>query len=1095
MKPANLTETKKSRGAARVKMLIRAHLYWFQGFPVLENGSLSWCCPFSTEPDKRIVNITVKHISKAARTINELQREYPKALPQVVGNVTAWARQSKQYLDHVKELFEFLRSTDGNTVFSLFDVDRTYGQSLTKIQYSRHDDLNLIFSALSWLYFTQRESIKPAFHFFSNSSSELTTISEKNLVTAIELINLGVVEPGRVDDLVRLVANFDDVAVATIGVNHYVRPFSTIKITTKKLNKKDLSDREKPSVMKSDVVFEFVDWLFRLKSNKRRRALQLLNILDLNGYIGEWNRWWNRANPLIKKITNNAKYLTEQKYEAVHSLQDDLARLLNTTPSELNLEYLFASIRYVSSSDELGPSALNIITACSELPTKQPQASKMLCHIHLIHHDYEQDVRLLSAYFDALAKYFRKCTNPKRLEPWENLDRFYSTPESGLLETLDKRKAPIFFNVLYELNDSVFRSVSSDELAPLAFFVAEGIKNEKVVKFSAHLLEAELLSDVDEIVAKVFASLDVDGVAAEKLVRLYRNTDSNLRDEHILSVCLKVFIDNNQIDLFKEIIDLDMFKGMVHSCYQMYVIQKIDGVERVPSIKPVIAKYDEWIGVYPEELKSTLVELNGLVDNAESKANKISSKIWRPKHLLLAELDTIRSQLDRIPESQRANLEKRANNFQSRVNNHKPITPPEVSKIKEKVTHLIAVQRLQLWKDKIYQQFKECWAKYFGFDPLNGPDWLYSDDMVAKLLPIVDLDKGPRNLAIRIIKNRGDKPPWDFRSEAKNIQFREKIKAKRIDIDKWVDGIGSRTYQACKTTQIHIDISKDPLDTINMGGHFKTCLSPGNFNFFSVFANIADINKQVLYGKNDAGKVIGRVLVGMTDSGGIKVFHRYSHDRNDKFDEFVLEYINEWAREIGAILVQSGKIQKLVAPDWYDDGSINIDSGIKCLEAESSLRNSIPSMPSKEILSELKRQLAPLPINELTFPMIIQLEEIQGKHELVSDLVGIAKNIVHLDENTIVQLFKLSLSHDCGEYCFNFFNKVLKRVLDHQAINNYWVDEELALGIVQYDPVGILRIFNKVRRSKNFYLSTALKSSAIEALIALGRPKCVFRSS
>ena len=235
MKPVNLAETKKSRGTARVKMLIRAHLFWFQGFPVLENGSLLWCCPFSTESDKRIVNITFKHISKAARTINELQREYPKALPEVVGNVTDWAAQSKQYLDHVKKLFEFIHSRDGNTVFNLFDVDSDYGRSLTKIQSPKHDGLNLIFSALSWLYFTQRESIKPAFQFISSRSSELIPISEKSLLTAIQLIDLGVTEPGRVDSLVRLVANLDDVALATTGVKHYVQPFSTINVTKKKI--------------------------------------------------------------------------------------------------------------------------------------------------------------------------------------------------------------------------------------------------------------------------------------------------------------------------------------------------------------------------------------------------------------------------------------------------------------------------------------------------------------------------------------------------------------------------------------------------------------------------------------------------------------------------------------------------------------------------------------------------------------------------------------------------------------------------------------------------------------------------------------------
>ena len=77
------------------------------------------------------------------------------------------------------------------------------------------------------------------------------------MVTAIELIDLGVTEPRRVDNLVRLVANLDDVAVATVGVKNYVQPFTTIKVTTKKSKKKDLSDRERPAGMKPGVVFEW----------------------------------------------------------------------------------------------------------------------------------------------------------------------------------------------------------------------------------------------------------------------------------------------------------------------------------------------------------------------------------------------------------------------------------------------------------------------------------------------------------------------------------------------------------------------------------------------------------------------------------------------------------------------------------------------------------------------------------------------------------------------------------------------------------------------------------------------------------------------
>lgn len=1093
MKPADLKDTKKSRGTARVKMLMRAHLFWLQGYPSLEDGTLMWCSPLSSDSEKRKIEVSDKKLSKAVRTINELQREYPKALPEVVGDVAEWTGRAKAYLEYVKELYDFLNTDKGGEIFSLFDRDSTYRTDLLKSGYVRSGGTQTLVTAISWLHYVQREPVIPSLRCIMRYTGELTSIADNSVSAAVELIHLSCLEPGRLQDLMWLVADFDRAVVVTVGVDAYVRPFSTAKFTksnkSNKSHKKEFASRQNLPSVKINIVFDFLDWLVHAKNDQRKLALQLFNGIKLKDYFTEWQAWWVLADPIIKKITTNIKYISEQKYQTVYRMQGDLSRLLDRTPGEYNLKHVLDSVRSLASSTKLGSAALKNINICSGANAGYPHALALLGHISQTNHEYGQDIKLLVVYFEALAEFYKKYSKPKNIAPWLNLDRFYSTPESDLLDILDRQKAPVFFDVLHQVNVTAFRSVTSDELPPLAYCVASGVEIDRAIEVGGYLLNAGLLSELDETVAKICAALNADGVYAEKLVKLYRSTDSGLRDEHILEVCFKVFRRNNQLDLFKEIVDLNMFDRMVHTCYQLFVIQKIAGVDNIPSVVLKNARYDDWVDLYPEAIWPLVCELNGIIDSAESRVSKLVSKVWWPKSLLSKELAENKSRLGRVSEQQRPNLAKRIANFQGRLEKHKGITLEQSLKINEKLTHLVATERLNLWANTIYQQFKECWAKYFGFMPSDAPEWLYQDDMITQLLPIVDLEKGPRKLAIRIIKARGGSPPWNFEEEAGNVRFLDRISDQGIDVNKWVEGIGPRSYRTNASAQLHIYLSKDPLETINMGGHFKTCLSPGNFNFFSVFANIADINKHVIFAKNDLGKVVGRVLIGMTDGAGIKVFHRYFHDKHDRFEERVMEYINEWAQELGVILVREGGIQKLVAPDWYDDGAIDIDSGIDCFQDGSELRRNLSSMPSQQILAEITRQLAPLPINELTFPMIIQLDEIQGHGELISELITIAKKIERIDETTIVQLFMLSLANGCGEYCYSLFSKVLMRILQKQAIRGYWLDERLFSGLVQYDAVGILRVFNTVRRSKHFYMTPPLKAAAVEALQKLGRPK------
>jgi len=81
MKPENIKIINRSKGEARVKTMIRAHLYWLSGFPYKIDETVYWCCPALSELDKHRVSVTPKMISKAHRIINELRRDYPVALP------------------------------------------------------------------------------------------------------------------------------------------------------------------------------------------------------------------------------------------------------------------------------------------------------------------------------------------------------------------------------------------------------------------------------------------------------------------------------------------------------------------------------------------------------------------------------------------------------------------------------------------------------------------------------------------------------------------------------------------------------------------------------------------------------------------------------------------------------------------------------------------------------------------------------------------------------------------------------------------------------------------------------------------------------
>jgi hypothetical protein len=79
-------------------MYIKRDLDLFIGYPDADGKWIS--CPEGK--DESEVILTREHIHKATFTINKLVRDFPKALPQIVGDVEKWRENYKNLLEVLK---------------------------------------------------------------------------------------------------------------------------------------------------------------------------------------------------------------------------------------------------------------------------------------------------------------------------------------------------------------------------------------------------------------------------------------------------------------------------------------------------------------------------------------------------------------------------------------------------------------------------------------------------------------------------------------------------------------------------------------------------------------------------------------------------------------------------------------------------------------------------------------------------------------------------------------------------------------------------------------------------------------------------------
>jgi hypothetical protein len=255
-----------------------------------------------------------------------------------------------------------------------------------------------------------------------------------------------------------------------------------------------------------------------------------------------------------------------------------------------------------------------------------------------------------------------------------------------------------------------------------------------------------------------------------------------------------------------------------------------------------------------------------------------------------------------------------------RLENRSELQRVMAGEIREKLPEIAARTMLEA----IEQQVSECYRARLRevAGPLPASLELDENWMNAILLTgdIQYNRKLLRNLLRALAHGEDD---WPGKHPA-NVKFLQDLEARNVKTRVWC-GIMPRRFEGERGT-CHLRLERHPLAILQMGNYFDTCLSFGGINSFSTVANACELNKRVIFARDDKGRVVGRKLIGLNEDGKLIGFYTYTSlqdtEANQELRRCFTRYCEIFAERCGLEMAEEGTIPRLFAEQWYDDGVV-----------------------------------------------------------------------------------------------------------------------------------------------------------------------------
>jgi hypothetical protein len=151
-------------------------------------------------------------------------------------------------------------------------------------------------------------------------------------------------------------------------------------------------------------------------------------------------------------------------------------------------------------------------------------------------------------------------------------------------------------------------------------------------------------------------------------------------------------------------------------------------------------------------------------------------------------------------------------------------------------------------------------------------------------------------------------------------------KHESLDLSLWMKGI-SLQFETETFGTIRMEVEQDPLEAWKLGTYVQSCLAVGGSNHQYAAAAVLDINKRVMYARNDNGKVVARQLLAISEEGTLVCFYVYPLKIATEIKSIFRKYDQRFAKALNIPIHHSKErytIATIISRAWYDDSAWNL---------------------------------------------------------------------------------------------------------------------------------------------------------------------------
>jgi hypothetical protein len=1097
MRPARSRHVSRRAQIARVRTELRAHVDWLRGMPIAsEEGGLSWLVlPASDREGERVITIDRARLSATARCVLSLKREHGAALASIVGDVDRWSERvlaaGARWKPCVHDGVSIAHATDAAVADAIralpagvarrardalaFEGTRASVNALVISNAVDASPLDDLLAALA----LHRARVAALLARGKSPSAELA---------ALALLEIARADGARADALFALI----DAALAAdcdTAAHRFVQSFplptaeSTGMVATR-------PPRREGGPRCGDAVFPLLTRLGKLDARERHTVLAFASATSPSEVL----RLWGEADATRARLDARAR--TKSQWHADAAIIAELRALEASLPPNFDLDDYTQNLFTLAEprAHAIGAPLMRVVDRLRRLPDAHTLIAARYASLwcELLGTLEPTKVRRAASYLCAFDDFLARLPSTEaseRLMPWHRV-------------LFEPRATVRWFD---GIEDDVLDALTRDAEMARFFAILAGVAIPFPSRLAAHIVEVCSLSrapfDEREAIARVDAlaeylvndqvapnALRVTGVLAPDDAKEHAAIVIALSSGAAASVAEMLakkapHLDSASRRLLRRMLVEAPREVTRWAC--SIAIASARGV-RVRSQPSRDGALPAWCAEYPAALHEVLAALASCDEDAEDTAARILANDLPSDASLREEIAAI----ERKSGPRAAHLDRRLAMLRSRLAAPRAtLSTARLAKLASKLERAADRARWSAWSAAHGEACARAVSDLLGVDPC--PAWAESDVGLRIIAGALELDEPHRALAIRMLRLRAGPPPWDLRDAPENDAVLRALVARGIDPRPWIDGIGSIEATLARGGALSLALEDDPLEIFQMGERFSTCLSIGGGNFFSVFANAADIDKRVLYARDADGNVCGRCLLALDDDGHVLSFHPYAHGvvGEAELSKHVGAFTQALATRMGTVSAACGRVRARVASDWYDDGPRDFAAQFSFLSTGSTFVKALETATPPEVTKLATDAFAPHALDAVTIPLVLSLPAIANRPELALPLIALLEKLGgHFSDSLRVTIARLAHAAGDLDRARAIGARALAVEVESQLVTEPdHADQRLIDAMLDLDPAALLAIARRATKTSPSYGDERLTFVTAAALERLGR--------